>query len=135
METQFDLIVARDDGHIEIYTYVNRNPFPTLCYEKQIKSTITGIDAGHITMSTTKDVLLSCYDGKILALIDSKKFGKQGIMAKELATQIQEQVLTAVEEKAMDKADEKEKKDKISSMEKEVADLEKMVAKLEDETK
>jgi len=35
----------------------------------------------------------------------------------------------------MDKADEKEKKDKISSMEKEVADLEKMVAKLEDETK
>ena len=86
LDAQFDLVVARDDGHIEVYTYVNRNPFPTLCYEKQIKSTITGIDAGHITMSTTKDILLSCYDGKILALIDSKKFGKQGIMAKELQT-------------------------------------------------
>ena len=35
----------------------------------------------------------------------------------------------------MNKGIEKEKKDKISSMEKEVTDLEKMVAELEQETK
>jgi len=28
-----DLIVARDNGRIEIYNYVNDNPYPTLCFE------------------------------------------------------------------------------------------------------
>jgi len=28
-----DLIVARDNGRIEIYNYVNDNPFPTLCFD------------------------------------------------------------------------------------------------------
>ena len=31
-------------------------------------------------MVNSKDILLSCYDGKILALVDAKKFKKQGIM-------------------------------------------------------
>ena len=30
-------------------------------------------------MANSKDVLLSCYDGKILALVDAKKFKKQGM--------------------------------------------------------
>ena len=30
----YDLIVARDNGRIEIYSYVNDNPFPTLCFEQ-----------------------------------------------------------------------------------------------------
>jgi len=34
-------------------------------------------------MANSKDILLSCYDGKILALVDSKKFRKDGIMAPE----------------------------------------------------
>ena len=34
-------------------------------------------------MANSKDILLTCYDGKILALVDSKKFKKQGIMANE----------------------------------------------------
>jgi len=78
-----DLIVARDNGRIEIYNYVNDNPYPTLCFETQIKSTITGFDVGYVTMANSKDILLTCYDGKILALVDSKKFKKQGIMANE----------------------------------------------------
>lgn len=71
---QNELIVARDDGRIEIYSYLNSSAFPTLCFESQIKSTITGIGCGHITLTSSKDILLSCYDGKILAVIDSKKF-------------------------------------------------------------
>jgi hypothetical protein len=66
----YDLIVARDDGRIEIYSYVLGNVFPTLCFECQIKSTITGIDVGSVTISNSKDVLISCFDGKIISLVD-----------------------------------------------------------------
>ena len=69
-----DMIVARDNGRIEIYSYQHGNPFPTVCFDTQIKSTITSIDVGNVTMANSKDILLSCYDGKILALVDSKKF-------------------------------------------------------------
>lgn len=34
-------------------------------------------------MVNSKDIIVSCYDGKILTLVDSKKFKKQGIMANE----------------------------------------------------
>lgn len=78
-----DFIVARDDGRVEIYAYVLGNVFPSLCFECQIKSTITSIDHGNVTMANSKDVILTCYDGKILSLIDTKKFKKQGIMASE----------------------------------------------------
>ena len=71
-----DLIIARDDGRVEIYAYVLGNVFPTLCFECQIKSTITAIDYGNVTMSSSKEVILSCYDGKIISLVDTKKFRK-----------------------------------------------------------
>lgn len=68
--------MARDDGSIEIYAYILGNVFPSLCYECKIKSTITGIDLGNITMVNSKDVILSCYDGRIITLMDTKKFKK-----------------------------------------------------------
>jgi hypothetical protein len=71
-----DLIVARDNGRIEVYNFTHNNAFPTLCFEHQIKSSITGIDVGYVTMANSKDILLTCYDGKILALVDGKKFKK-----------------------------------------------------------
>ena len=71
-------------------------------------------------MANSKDILLTCYDGKILALVDSKKFKKQGIMANE-------NIKPADDQKAVDK----EKSNRIKEMEKEVADLEAQVAKLE----
>ena len=91
----YDFITARDDGRLEIYSYQIGNPFPTLCYETQIKSTITGIDAGNITMANSMDILLSCYDGKILALVDSKKFRKDGIMAPENPVQAGDELTEA----------------------------------------
>ena len=66
----YDFIVARDDGRVEIYAYVIGNVFPTLCYDCQIKSTITGIDVGFVTMANSKDILISCFDGKIISLVD-----------------------------------------------------------------
>lgn len=75
--------MARDDGSIEIYAYILGNVFPSLCFECKIKSTITGIDCGNITMANSKDIILSCYDGRIISLIDTKKFKKQGIMGNE----------------------------------------------------
>lgn len=72
----YDLVVARDNGRIEIYSYTTEAPFPLMCFEHQIKSTITSVDTGNVTMANSKDILLSCYDGKILALVDAKKFKK-----------------------------------------------------------
>lgn len=83
-EVVFDFVIARDDGRIEIYNFTMTSAFPTLCYECQIKSTITGLDIGNVTMATSKDVMVSCYDGQILSLIDTKKFKQQGIMGSEL---------------------------------------------------
>jgi hypothetical protein len=69
-------------------------------------------------MTNSKDVILSCYDGKILALVDSKKFRKQGIMAQENpnTNEVTDNAIT-----------EKEKTNKIAEMEKEVAALEKQL--------
>ena len=41
-------------------------------------------------MVNSKDVIISCYDGKILALVDSKKFKKQGILANENQEEIKD---------------------------------------------
>ena len=76
----YNLIVARDNGRIEIYSYQHNDTIPSLCFACQNKSTITGIDVGNVTMANSKDILLSCYDGKIIALVDAKKFKRQGIM-------------------------------------------------------
>jgi hypothetical protein len=62
-------------------------------------------------MTNSKDIILSCYDGKIIVLVDSKKFKKQGIMAQE------NQGTTDVVDNP---ATEKQKQQKISDMEKEV---------------
>lgn len=70
------MIVARDDGLIEVYAYQHNSPYAVLCYQNQVKSTITGIDFGHITMANSNDIIVSCFDGKIIALVDSKKFRK-----------------------------------------------------------
>lgn len=70
----FDFIVARDDGRIEIYNYTASSAFPTLTYEVQIKKTITSIDVGAVTLAGSKDVIVACYDGQILSLVDAKKF-------------------------------------------------------------
>ncbi len=43
-------------------------------------------------MAGSKDVILSCYDGRIITLMDTKKFKKQGLMAND------EMVVTAEEQ-------------------------------------
>jgi len=32
---------------------------------------------------SSKDIIISCYDGQIISLVDTKKFKKQGIMAND----------------------------------------------------
>jgi hypothetical protein len=46
---QHELIVARDDGSVEIYTYEHKNPIPLLRFETKIAESITGFDIGYIT--------------------------------------------------------------------------------------
>ena len=97
-----------------------------LCFEGDIKSTITGIDIGNVTMTSTKDILLSCYDGKIIALVDSRKFKKQGIMANESAPVPKPAAQNAAPiEEEVPVNMEKEKKEVNTQMAEEVAKLEK----------
>jgi hypothetical protein len=122
-EGTYDFIVARDNGVIEIYSFKYGNPFPTICFETQIQQTITSIDIGNVTMVNAKDIIVSCYDGKILTLVDSRKFKKQGIMANEDTAEIDNQ-----------KQQDANKNKKIKELESEVASLEKQVQKMEAET-
>mmetsp|Transcript_9938 Transcript_9938/g.16708 ORF Transcript_9938/g.16708 Transcript_9938/m.16708 type:complete len:261 (+) Transcript_9938:225-1007(+) len=123
------MVVARSDGRIEIYQYLYESPFPTLCFETKVKSTITSIDAGHITMTSSKDILLSCYDGKILAIIDSKKFKEQGMMANENLEKGENRIADTVELKYL----EYEKKQRTDEMKEEVEELEKQLLQMEQE--
>ena len=65
-------------------------------------------------MANSKDILLSCYDGKIVALVDSKKFKRQGIMGQE-------------DKKALEDVtgQDKDKSKRIAEMKQEVEALEK----------
>jgi len=62
--------VARDDGRVEIYAHLKGKIFPTLCYDCQINLTITDIDVGFVTMANYKDILISCFDEKVIILVD-----------------------------------------------------------------
>lgn len=64
------LIVARDDGSIEIYSYEHKSPVPILRFETRLSESITGIDAGFITNPNKQEVLISTYSGKIMSLAD-----------------------------------------------------------------
>lgn len=67
-----DLVVGRDDGSIEIYSYDDKSSVPTLRFETKIQESITGIDVGLITTPNKQEILISTYSGKILSLVDSK---------------------------------------------------------------
>lgn len=67
-------IVARDDGTIEIYSYVHGSPIPILRFETKISESITGIDAGFITNPNKQEVLISTYSGKIMSLAEKSGF-------------------------------------------------------------
>jgi len=123
----YDVIVARSNGKIEIYKYQNANPDPTLCFEGKIESSVTSIDVGYITMANSYDIMLSCYDGKIAAIVDSKKFKRQGIMGEE------SKPIESEDPKRL-KEQEKEKKDKIKELDSEVSALELELQNLTQET-
>jgi Bardet-Biedl syndrome 7 protein len=44
-----DVVVGRDDGTIEIYSYDDKSAVPTLRFETKIAESITGLDAGFIS--------------------------------------------------------------------------------------
>ena len=45
----YNLIVVRDDGSIEIYSYEHKNPVPILRFETKLNESITGVDVGFVT--------------------------------------------------------------------------------------
>lgn len=43
-------------------------------FETNIQEAITGIDVGFITNPNKQEILISCYSGKIMSLVDSKNY-------------------------------------------------------------
>lgn len=69
----FNMIVGRDDGSIEVYTFEYRSPVCTLRFETKVTESITGIEVGFITSPTRKEILIACYSGKVMSLVESSK--------------------------------------------------------------
>jgi hypothetical protein len=44
-----DVVIGRDDGSLEVYSYDDKTSVPTLRFETKISEAITGIDVGHIS--------------------------------------------------------------------------------------
>lgn len=80
------MIVARDDGSIEIYSFEYRSPVASLRFETKVTESITGIEVGFITNSTRQEILISCYSGKIMSLVESanKIIMASGVDGKEV---------------------------------------------------
>lgn len=60
--------MARDHGSIEVYQYEHKSPVALLLFETKVTESITGIDVGFVSSSAAKEVILSTYSGKIMAL-------------------------------------------------------------------
>mmetsp|Transcript_6610 Transcript_6610/g.4961 ORF Transcript_6610/g.4961 Transcript_6610/m.4961 type:complete len:169 (+) Transcript_6610:566-1072(+) len=71
-----DLIVARDDSSIEIYSYDEASSVPTLRFESKLGEAITGLDVGYLNSPNKLEILLSAYSGKIFGLQDSSSRSK-----------------------------------------------------------
>ena len=79
------MVVARDDGTIEIFSYEHGSPFPLLRFEIKIDESITSLDIGYISSSFEKEVLLSSYSGKIMSLVPTS-IAKNFIVVQESAS-------------------------------------------------
>jgi hypothetical protein len=64
------MIIARDDGSIEIYSYEHQSPIPLLRFETKVSESITGIDVGYITNPNKQDIIATTYSGKIISLLE-----------------------------------------------------------------
>lgn len=67
-----NIIVAREDGMIEVYTYTQSKE-PVLVFEyREGNERITGITTGYVTSPKLPEILYSCYSGTIKSICDRK---------------------------------------------------------------
>ena len=78
-----NIIVTREDGVIEIFTYTQRQE-PVLVYEyKEPDEQITGLTYGFITSPKVPEVIYTCYSGAIKSICERKTAKKLGIATEE----------------------------------------------------
>jgi hypothetical protein len=65
-----DIIIARDDGSVEIYNFTEDSK-PNLRYQINFQESITGLGIGNVTNATYAEAVISTsFSGKIQSLID-----------------------------------------------------------------
>ena len=78
-----NIIVTREDGVIEIFTYTQRQE-PVLVFEyKEPDEQITGLTYGFITSPKVPEVIYTCYSGAIKSICERKTAKKLGIATEE----------------------------------------------------
>lgn len=77
------LIVARDDGNLEVWWFEERSQQADLVFETKENETITGLCCGHITSASKKEIIFSCYSGAIKSLVDKKAAKKMGAQTED----------------------------------------------------
>jgi hypothetical protein len=117
------LIVTRDDGHIEVYTYSQNQAAEQVFECRDANEQITGVAAGYITSPKQPEIIYSCYSGQIKSICDRKNIRKLGLAMDEDQTQAQQS----------EPQQKKEKQKKIESLQEQVLDLE--ILKEEEEAK
>jgi len=58
-----NIILARDTGEIEIYTYSENTEAELVYTTKEVNEAITGLAIGNITSPSKKEIIYSCYSG------------------------------------------------------------------------
>lgn len=83
LKNQTHMVVARDDGSIELYWINDSFSSAELVFQTKEKETITGIGVGFITSVKSKEIVFSCYSGAIKSLVDRKHAKKLGTMTED----------------------------------------------------
>ena len=83
IKDELHLVVARDDGSIELYWFEEKSASANLVFETKQDETITGLACGFITSATKKEIIFTCFSGAVKSIIDKKAVKRLGTLQED----------------------------------------------------
>lgn len=88
---QQHMIIARDDGSIEMYLF-NQTSLMDLVFATKEQETITGFALGNFTSSQKQEIIFTCFSGAIKSLLERKHAKRLGVMTEDSAAMTEAQI-------------------------------------------
>jgi Bardet-Biedl syndrome 7 protein len=66
-----DIIVGRDDGHLEVYSYGDSINKPNLIFRKALNESIQSLDHGKLMNNDKEDIIVATYSGMFSLFLSS----------------------------------------------------------------